>query len=65
MRLAVDIQQLRGVDVRIALRRRQLHVAEQLLDGAQVGTALEQMRRKGVPQRVRADSEARAAQGDT
>ena len=59
--LAIHIQQLRGVDVRVALRRGQLHVAEQFLDGAQVGAALEQMRRKGMSQRVRTDPEARAA----
>src|SRR5687768_17293594 len=32
MRLAVDIEQLRRVHVGVPLRRRQLHVAEQLLD---------------------------------
>ena len=39
-------------------------VAEQFLDRAQVGAALEQVRGKRVPQRVRADAEARAAQRD-
>src|SRR6185503_18392777 len=64
MCLAVDIQQLRRVDVRVALRGGELHVAEQLLDRAQIGAALEQVRRKRMPQRVRADPEARAARGD-
>ena len=64
MRLAIDVEQLRGVHVRVALRRRQLHVPEQLLDRAQVGASLEQVRGEGVSQRVRADAESRAARRD-
>ena len=40
-------------DVRVELRRREVRVAEHLLDAAQVGAALEQVRRVCVPQRVR------------
>ena len=64
MRLPVDLQQLRRVDVGVALRRAQARVAEQLLNRAQVGAALQQVRRKRMAQRVRADAEPRAARGD-
>ena len=57
---SVHLEQLRGVDVRVALRRAQPRVAEQLLNRAQVGAALQQMRRERMPQRVRADAEPRA-----
>ena len=46
MRLAVHLQQLRGVDVRVALGRRELDVPEHLLDRAEIGASLEQMRRE-------------------
>jgi hypothetical protein len=39
-------EQLRGVDVRIPLRRGKAGVAEQLLNRTQVGATLQQMRRK-------------------
>src|SRR5436190_1369021 len=42
--------------VRVNLRRRQVGVAEHHLNRAQVGAAFEQMRRKRVPQGVRAES---------
>jgi hypothetical protein len=64
MRLPIHIEQLRRVDVRVALRGRQLHMAEQFLDRAQISAALEQVRRKRMAQGVRADSETRAARGD-
>ena len=38
MRFPIDVEQLRGVHVGVALSGRQLHVPEQLLDGAQIGT---------------------------
>src|SRR5690348_18183814 len=60
MCLAIHVEQLRGVHVRVPLRRRELHVSKQLLDRAKVGAALEQVRCERVPQRVRADAEARA-----
>lgn len=62
--LSIDLQELRRVDVRVALRGRELHVAEQFLDRAQVGAALQQVRRKRMPQRMRRDAEARAARRD-
>ena len=46
MRFAVDVDQLRGVDMSIPLRRAEPRVPEQFLDRAQVGAALQQMRRK-------------------
>ena len=64
MRLAVHLDQVRGVDVRVALRRAELRVAEQFLDAAHVGAALQQVRRKRVAQRVRRDAEPRAAERD-
>ena len=64
MRFAIHVDQLRGVDVRVALRGAQPRVAEQLLDRAQVGAALQQMGRERVAQRVRADAHARAALRD-
>src|SRR5258705_9374011 len=64
MGLPIHVEQLGHVHVRVALRRRQLDVAEQFLDGAQVRAGLQQMRRKRMPQRVRADAEACAAAAD-
>ena len=46
MGLPVGIDQLGGVDVRVALRRAEPRVAQQLLDDAQVSAALEQVRRE-------------------
>src|SRR5215208_1399869 len=60
MCFAVDVEQLRRVDVRVALCRGELHVAEELLDRAQVSAAFEQVRRKRMPQGVRADPEPSA-----
>ena len=56
MRLAVHADQLCRVHVGVALRRAEARVAEQLLDGAQIGAALQQVRRKRMTQRVRADA---------
>src|SRR5207244_286517 len=50
----VDLEQVLGRDVGVALRRRQARVSEQLLDRAQVGAAVEQMGGEGVAERVRA-----------
>src|SRR5206468_6526961 len=52
MRFAIHVQQLRGVDVRVALRRAEARVAQELLNGAQIGAALQQMRRERMAQRV-------------
>ena len=57
VRLLVGLDQLRGVDVGVALRGAEPGVAEQFLDRPQVGAALEQVRRERMPQRVRADPE--------
>ena len=40
-------------DMGVALRGRHIGMTEQLLHGAQVGAAIEQMRREGMSQRVR------------
>src|SRR5262245_32829127 len=61
MRLAIDVEQLRRVDVRVALCGRELHVAEQFLNRTKIGAALKQVRRERVAQRVRADTEPCAA----
>src|SRR5471030_2566457 len=53
MGLLVDRDQLPVVEVRVLLRRRQRDVAEQLLNGAQIGTGIQKVRGEGVPQRVR------------
>ena len=53
MRVVVDPAEAAGVDVAVDLRRRERRVAEQLLDRAQVGAALEEMCRVCVTQAVR------------
>ena len=59
MRVAIGAAQ-RGIgEVGVDLRRLQVRVAEQLLHHAQVGAALEQVRRERVTQRVRARSARR------
>ena len=63
MRFAVHVNQLGRIDMGVALRGAQLGVSQQLLDGAQVGSALQQMRGKRVAQRVRADAHPGAALG--
>src|SRR5439155_9871161 len=52
MGLVVDLPQARRIDVAVHLRRRERAVPEQLLDRAQVGAALEEMRRERVPETV-------------
>ena len=64
MRFAIDLDQLRGIDMSVALGRAEARVAEQLLDGPEVGAALQQVRRERVTQGVRADSQSRAALRD-
>jgi len=53
VRTVVDATQAPSVHMRIDLRRRERAVAEQLLDRPQVGAALQQVRREGVPQQMR------------
>src|SRR5205085_12089912 len=56
MPFAVDLQQALELEMRVLLRRAERAVTEQLLDGAQVGAALEKMGRERVAQRVRVDA---------
>ena len=51
---SVDAAQAARRDVRVDLRRRQVGVAEELLDDPQVGAAVEEVRGERVAQRVRA-----------
>ena len=44
MRPPVHFEELRGVDVRVTLRRRQPHVPEQFLNRSQVRSSLQKMR---------------------
>ena len=41
------------IDAGIDLRRRQIGMAEQFLDRPEIGTGREEMRREGVPERMR------------
>src|SRR5437868_1766082 len=52
MILPVYLSEVLPIDVRVDLRGRDVDVAEHLLDGAQVSTALEQVRRERMAQRV-------------
>src|SRR5512143_3855877 len=52
---AVHLAQVRGVEMRVLLRRRERRVAEELLDRAQVRSGFEKVRREGVAQGVRRD----------
>ena len=56
MRLFVDLQNMARIYVRIALRRGQAGMAEELLDGPQVSPALEQMGGEAMSQAMRADA---------
>src|SRR3954451_4943530 len=53
MRLLVHGDQLPVVEVRVLLRRRERDVAEELLDAAEVGAGIEEMRGERVAHRVR------------
>ena len=53
MRAVVDAAQPPSVDVRVDLCGRERAVAEELLDRAQIGAALEEMSRECVPQAMR------------
>ena len=55
MRLFVDLHQPSHVEMRVALGRADTGVAEQFLDGTEVGAGLQQVRGERVPQRMRAD----------
>src|SRR6185312_5121162 len=58
MRLVVDLAQAAGVDVAVHLGRRERAMAEQLLDRAEIGAALEQVRRERVTEAVRVRQQA-------
>src|SRR5688572_5054133 len=57
MRLLVYLNQLRRVDMCVALGRTEPRMAEQLLNGAQVRAVGKKVCCKRMPQRVRADAE--------
>ena len=59
MRVAVHVTSRFVLDVSINLGGGQRNVTEQLLDGAQIGAAFEQMRGERVPQRVRRERRRR------
>ena len=59
---AVDVQQMLDVHLRVPLRRRQLDVSEQFLDGTKIGAAFEEVGGKRVAQGVGADAVARRAE---
>ena len=62
MESPVDINQPLRIDMGIALGGGEVHVAEELLDGAQIGSVLKQVGREAVPQKVRIDPFADASQ---
>ena len=53
MRIAIGGGEPLPADMGVALRGRHIGMTEQLLHGAQVGASVEQMRREGVPKRMR------------
>jgi hypothetical protein len=56
VRLEVDLAPAPVGDVRVALRRAEICVAEHLLHGTEVGATLEEMRRERVPEQVWMDA---------
>src|SRR5262245_7596005 len=64
VRAVIGIHQPAEVDMRVALRGGEARVSEQLLDGAQVGAAAEEVGRKRVAERVRRRLLRRAGRGD-
>src|SRR5919107_180118 len=55
VRLVVDLDEFLHRDVRVNLRGGEARVAEEFLDVAEVGAAVEEVRGEGVAQGVRAD----------
>src|SRR3954454_18678869 len=64
MRLLVHRDQLPVIEMRVFLRRRQRDVAEELLDAAEVGAGVEEMRGEGMPHRVRRNASAQRRLAD-
>ena len=62
MRAVVDLRQLRSGELRVTLRGGEALVAEQLLNGAEVGAFFKQMGSEGVAQRVRVNVGGKPAQ---
>ena len=60
MKATVDFFKTRRVYVRVNLSRCDTFVSEHLLDLAQIGAPLEEMRSKTVPERMRANRFGRA-----
>jgi hypothetical protein len=56
--VAINIEKMCRVHLRIDLRRRQARVPEQFLERSQIGAAREQMRRKAVAKGVRGNATA-------
>ena len=50
MRLSVDLKNVARVDMRVALRRGEAGVAQKLLDGTEIGPALQQVGGEAVAQ---------------
>ena len=63
MGAVVGLEQMRAVDLGIALRGRQAGVAEQFLDGAQIGAGAKQMRGEGMAERMRRRRVGQAERG--
>ena len=53
MGVAVNVEKMRRVHLRVDLRRRQARVSEEFLERPQIGAACEQVRCKTVPERMR------------
>ena len=53
MKPGVKCLEAPAIDVGVELGRRDIGVAQHFLNAPQVGAVLQQVRRKGVPQRVR------------
>ena len=64
MGLFVYFEQILWIHVRIPLRRRQARVAQELLDGTQIASPLEQMSREGMAQSVRAGLRTNVGTGE-
>src|SRR5438046_9247801 len=61
VRAVIGVHQPAEVDVRVALRGGEARVAEELLDGTQIGARAEEVGREGGPERARRRLGGRAA----